>query len=71
MLGPKDDFHTLSNGKKIFSEITAILFLCFSVFVLNISRKKLKAKVTNKMIFQIIKSEILDCINVILAIFYD
>ena len=63
-----DGVHNLSCEKKIFSEIISIISLVFSLFVILISIKKVKMNITNVLIFQIIISEVLDGINIILSI---
>jgi predicted secreted protein len=63
-----DGIHNLSCDKKIFSEIISIISLVFSLFVFFISIKKVKMNITNVLIFQIIISEVLDGINIILSI---
>ena len=63
--------NNLSFDKKLFSEIISILSLFFSLFVIYISLKKVKMNITNKLILQIIISEVLDGINIILAIIFD
>ena len=66
-----DKDKNLSCDKKLFSEIVSILSLFFSLFVIYISLKKLKTNITNTLILQIIFSEVLDGINIILAIVFD
>ena len=67
----KDDENYLSIDKKYFCEIISILSLIFSGFVLFVSFKKVKMTITNNLIMQIIMAEILDGINIILAIAID
>ena len=67
----KDSNNNLSCSKKTFSEIVSIISLIFSLFIIYISMKKIKMNITNKLILQIIISEVLDGINIILAIFFD
>lgn len=67
----EDEKNNLSCDKKLFSEIVSIISLFFSLFVIYISLKKLKMNITNKLILQIIFSEVLDGINIILAIIFD
>ena len=66
-----DNNNQLSCDKKLFSEIISIASLCFSLFVIYISIKKVKMNITNVLILQIIMSEVLDGINIILAIIFD
>ena len=66
-----DTENQLSCDKKLFSEIVSIVSLFFSLFIIYISIKKVKMNITNKLILQIIISEILDGINIILAIVFD
>lgn len=66
-----DTHNNLSCNKKLFSEIVSIISLIFSLFIIYISMKKIKMNITNKLILQIIISEILDGINIILAIVFD
>ena len=61
----------LSLDKKYFCEIITIISLIFSIFVTVVSYLKIKMTITNILIMQIIMSEILDGINIILAIFID
>ena len=61
----------LSCDKRLFSEIISIISLFFSLFVIFISIKKVRMNITNKLIIQIIISEVLDGINIILAIVFD
>ena len=63
--------NNLSCQKKLFSEIISIISLFFSLFIIYISVKKVKMNITNKLILQIIISEVLDGINIILAIVFD
>ena len=61
----------LSNDKKIFCYTISFISLIFSIFVLFVSFKKIKMTITNILIMQIIMAEILDGINMILAIGID
>ena len=67
----KEDKNYLSLDKKWFCEIVSILCLIFSSFVTFVSFRKIKMTITNVLIMQIIMSEILDGINIILAIVID
>ena len=67
----KEDINYLSLDKKWFCEIVSILCLIFSSFVTFVSFRKIKMTITNVLIMQIIMSEILDGINIILAIVID
>ena len=66
-----DTYNNLSCNKKLFSEIISIISLVFSLFIIYISMKKIKMNITNTLILQIIISEVLDGINIILAIVFD
>ena len=66
-----EERNQLSCNKKLFSEIVSTLSLFFSLFIIIISVKKVKMNITNKLILQIIISELLDGINIILAIVFD
>ena len=67
----RESDNNLSCDKKLFSEIVSIISLVFSLFIIYISMKKIKMNITNKLILQIIISEVLDGINIILAIVFD
>lgn len=67
----KESENELSFGFKLFSEIVSILSILFSLFVIYISIKKVKMNITNKLIIQIILAELLDGINIVLAIAFD
>ena len=67
----KEETNQLSCNKKLFSEIVSTISLFFSLFIIYISIKKVKMNITNKLILQIIISEVLDGINIILAIVFD
>lgn len=68
---PDDDKNNLECKEKLFSEIVSLISLLFSLFVIFISLKKVRMNITNKLILQIIISEVLDGINIILAIVFD
>ena len=67
----KENDNGLSLDKKYVCEIFTILSLIFSCFVVIISFLKVKKNITNILILQIIIAEILDGINIILAICID
>ena len=67
----KDDENYLSIDKKYVCEIISILSFFFSVFVTFVSLKKIKMTITNVLIMEIIMSEILDGVNIFLAIGID
>lgn len=68
LLNPIND---LSCSKRLFSEIISIISLIFSFFVVFVTLKKVKMNLTNQLILDIIVSEILDGINILLAIVFD
>ena len=65
------DNNNLEFKEKLFSEIISIISLFFSLFVIFIAVKKIKMNITNNLILQLIISEVLDGINIILAIVFD
>ena len=65
------DNNNLEFTEKLFSEIISIISLFFSLFVIFIAVKKIKMNITNNLILQLIISEVLDGINIILAIVFD
>ena len=68
----KDDPNYLSRDKKYVCEIVSILAFLFSAFVLLVAYiKKIKMTITNKLIIQIIWAEILDAVNIGLAVGID
>ena len=67
----KSNENYLSLDKKYFCEIVSIISFFFSGFILFVSYKKVKMTITNILIMQIIMSEILDGINIFLAIAID
>ena len=67
----KDDENYLSIDKKYVCEIISILSFFFSVFFTFVSLKKIKMTITNVLIMEIIMSEILDGVNIFLAIGID
>ena len=70
MFAEKNDNY-LSLDKKYFCEIISIISLIFSIFVLIVSKLKVKKTITNNLIMQIIMAEILDGISIILAVAID
>jgi hypothetical protein len=62
---------TLKCSNKMISEIFSILSIIFSSLVIYITAKKTKMNIINKLILQILISEILDGINILLVIFDD
>ena len=67
----ENDNNNLEYKEKLFSEIISIISLFFSIFVIIIAVKKVKMNITNNLILQLIISEVLDGINIILAIVFD
>ena len=66
-----DGVHNLTCDKKMFSEIISIISLFFSLFVIYISLKKVKMNITNKLILQIIISEVVDGVNIVLSLVFN
>ena len=66
-----DSPNCLSRDKKFVCEIVSMLAFIFSVFVTFVAYFKIKMTITNVLIMQIIMSEILDGVNIILAIAID
>ena len=62
---------SLSCSQKGFSELIAFIALICSLFVIIISKLKLKVTLYNRLIIQIIISEILDEMNILLSIWMD
>ena len=69
--GDDDEDTKLTTDKKLTSEIISFFSLVFSIFIVIIAYKKISMNMTNKLIIQIILSEILDGTNIMLAIFFD
>lgn len=67
----KENPNYLSLDKKWVCEIISIFSLIFSIFVFVVSLLKVKKTITNTLIMQIIFAEILDGINIILAVGID
>lgn len=66
-----NDKNTLSCDKKIIAEAITAISLLFSIFVAFAASKKVKPNLTNKLVLQIIYSEIIDGVNILMAIFFD
>ena len=66
-----EDPNYLSTDKKLVCEIFSIVSFTFSVFVIIVALNKIKRTITNVLIIQIIMSELLDGINIALAIVID
>lgn len=62
---------SLGCEKRWLPEIITIISLFFSVFVVTVTIKKVRLNLLNKLILQIIFSEILDGINILLCILND
>ena len=67
----ENNFSQMSCGESMLQEILAMISLVFSIFVIIISVKKLKKNLMNILIIQILISEMIDEINIILNIFAD
>ena len=67
----KDKGFTMPCSMKWIYEIIAFLSLICSLFVVIITKKMIKINLIHRLILQIIISEILDEINVLLEIFND
>lgn len=67
----EDPDSTLDCSIKIISEICSFLSIIFSIIVIVITKKKTKMIISNKLILQIMISEVLYGINLLLVIFDD
>ena len=67
----EEDPNYLSRDKKWVCEIFSIVSFIFSFFVIIVALNKIKRTITNVLIIQIIMSELLDGINIALAIVID
>ena len=67
----KDDPSTLSCGVKLIPEIISLISIIFSIIIVYITAKYTKLNIINNLILQILISEIIDGINIILVIFDD
>ena len=67
----KDDPSTLSCGVKLIPEIISLISIIFSIIVVYITAKYTKLNIINNLILQILISEIIDGINILLVIFED
>ena len=67
----KNDPSTLSCGVKLIPEIISLLSIIFSTLVIYITAKYTKLNIINKLILQILISEIIDGVNILLVIFED
>ena len=64
----KDDPSTLPCSAKLVSEIISIISIIFSSFIIHITRTRTKLNVINKLILQILISEVIDGIDILLVI---
>ncbi len=62
-----DGNNNLTCDKKIFSETVSIISIFFSIMIVSVSIKKIKLNITNVLILQLIISEILDGLNILLS----
>jgi hypothetical protein len=67
----EDKGRCMGCGYKIVSEIISFLAVIFSIFVIVITVRKTKMNIINKLIVQILISEVLDGLNILLVIFDD
>ena len=67
----KNDPSTLSCKIKLVSEIISIIAIIFSSFIIHVTRTKTKLNIINKLILQILISEIIDGIDILLVIIDD
>ena len=67
----KNDDSTLPCSIKLVSEIISIISIIFSSFIIHVTRTKTKLNVINKLILQILISEIIDGIDILLVIAED
>jgi hypothetical protein len=67
----EDKGRCMGCGYKIISEIISFLAVIFSIFVIVITVRKTKMNIINKLIVQILISEVLDGLNILLVIFDD
>lgn len=63
--------YDLSCGKRWVPEIISLISIFFSLFVLVVTIKKVKLSLLNKLILQIIASEIIDGLNILLCAISD
>ena len=70
-MSDKDNENLLRNDKKYVSYVISIISLICSIFILFVSFKKIKMTITNILIMQIIMAEIVDGIDIILALVLD
>jgi len=66
-----DDESTLSCSTKLLSEIISFLSIIFSGMIIYVTAKYTKLNIVNHLILQILISEIIDGINILLVIFED
>ena len=66
-----DDPSTLSCPIKLVSEIISLISIIFSSLVIYITACRTKLNIINKLILQILISEVIDGINILIAIFDD
>jgi hypothetical protein len=67
----KNDPSTLPCKIKLVSEIISIIAIVFSSFIIHVTRTRTKLNVINKLILQILISEIIDGIDILLVIVDD
>lgn len=67
----KNDPSTLPCKIKLVSEIISIIAIVFSSFIIHVTRTRTKLNVINKLILQILISEILDGVDLLLIILDD
>ena len=67
----KDDPSTLSCGVKLIPEIISLISIIFSIIVVYITAKYTKLNIINNLILQILISEVIDGVNILLVIFDD
>ena len=67
----KNDPSTLPCKIKLVSEIISIIAIVFSSFIIHVTRTRTKLNVINKLILQILISEIIDGVDILLVIVDD
>ena len=70
-INEEDEGREMNCAVKMISEIISFLSMIFSIFVIVITLKKTKMNVINKLIIQILISEVLDGLNILLVIYDD
>jgi len=66
-----DDESTLSCSTKLLSEIISFLSIIFSGMIIYVTAKYTKLNIVNHLILQILISEIIDGVDILLVIFED